>query len=125
MTVGAKIHCWRLSVAVNTRSGKIYGTWIPLQARLPNESKFSVQTSVEHWNKSGCHRKNVSRPRPGGQSRRNIACKKLNASGVQLGSRRGKAGGAGESIAPQKKHANGGQVKARRGEARRPGGGAA
>src|SRR2546430_17568811 len=115
MTVGAKIHCWRLSVAVNTRSGKIYGTWIPLQARLPNESKFSVQTSVEHWNKSGCHRKNVSRPRPGGQSRRNIACKKLNASGVQLRSRRGKAGGQRKGTACEKVETNGARGRARGG----------
>src|SRR5262245_44586545 len=69
---GLVTRCCRLSVAVNTKTGRICGTSMPLQARLLRYgSKRSVQTFVEHYSKSGCRRKNAERPKPDGQLRLN------------------------------------------------------
>src|SRR5262249_12961971 len=60
---GLVTHCCRLSIAANMRSGRICGTSMHLRPRLPNGSKSFVRTSVEHYSKSGCGRKNANRPK--------------------------------------------------------------
>src|SRR5262249_49727116 len=87
MTGGAKIRCCQLSVAVNTRTGRICVTSMHLQTRLlPNGSHSSVRISAEHCSKSGCRQKNAAdnqRPKSnnvqtrksveGEQKRRNVS----------------------------------------------------
>src|SRR5262249_4854380 len=73
MTDGTKIRCWRLSVAANTRSGRICGTSMHLRPRLPLGWKSTARTSVKHCSNHGCRRRNAERPKPDSELRKKSA----------------------------------------------------
>src|SRR5262249_5628466 len=103
MTNGVKTRCCRLSLAVNTRTGRICATSMHLQTRLlPYGFKRSVQTFAEHCGNTGCRRKNASKLKPDSEKRMSAVDKKPKTSAVRTQLPRGNVGETRRNVADKK-----------------------